>query len=62
MNCEERKKENESQPQDCACSLEMTTNDVTLRIKRGLSRDKERDYKHTEPVVQLSSPTKHIVN
>lgn len=31
----------------------MATSDLSLRIKRGLVRDKERDYNQSEPVVQL---------
>lgn len=43
---------------------EMATSDLTVRIKRGLVRDKERDYNQTEPVVQLlvRQHTKHVIN
>lgn len=45
-------------------AVEMATSDLTVRIKRGLVRDKERDYNQTEPVVQLlvRQHTKHVIN
>lgn len=38
--------------------------DLTARIKRGLGRDKERDYDQTEAAVQLlvKRHTKHVIN
>lgn len=50
--------------ENCSCSLEMATSDRTVRIKRGLVRDKEWDYTQTEAVLQLllGLHTKHAVN
>ncbi len=48
-----KEKERESQGKNCCRSLWMDLSNLTVRIRRGLERDKERDYNQKEPVAEL---------
>lgn len=47
-----KEKEKESQGKNCCRSLWMDLSNLTVRIRRGLERDKERDYNQKEPVAE----------